>query len=150
MPHIRTSVRNAVIARLKTISGLKLVCSFGRTARSFQTNEIPVAVVRVNEVTAPVGKVRPRAISRDMSVVIDLIEAADDDVDTYLDDLSALVEQVLANPSDLGIGPLTDWRLSSTSSQNFALGDSVYGSLALTYAASVSTLEGNPTSNAHK
>ena len=150
MPHIRTQVRDAVVARLRTVDAFACVAPFGRAARNFQKNEIPAALVRVSENLSPVGKIRPRVVRRELTVTIDLLASlTSGDVDTALDDLSIPIEVVLADPSALGIGSLVEWRPVATAPGVFDLGEEVYGRLTITYACAVSTTEGVPTANIH-
>jgi hypothetical protein len=148
VPHVRTQIRDAVIARLRTVNALACVGPYGRTARPFQRNDVPAAIVRASETISPITKNRPRAMRRDLSITVTLLAALNaDDVDTVLDDLSVDVEIALADPTSFGVGHLVEWRLTSSELGSAAMGEDVYGSLTLTYVASITTVEGVPNSN---
>lgn len=149
MAHIRTQIRDAVVARLRTVDGLALAAGYGRTARGLQRNDVPAAFVRIAEVAAPAFK-SGRILRRSLSVAIDvLVSSLEDDIDTRLDDLAVKIEAALADQESLGVGALLEWQYAGATPGVVDVGEEIHGSLSLTYTCSVSTEAGKPSTNIH-
>ena len=150
MAHIRTRIRDAIVARLAADGAFALVAGYGRTARPLQSDDFPAAFVRITEVASPAFK-SGHILRRSLSVAIDILESSDvDDLDTRLDDLAVRVEAVLADGASLGVGPLLEWDYAGTTPGTVDLGEQIYGSATVNFSCSVSTERGKPSANAHQ
>jgi hypothetical protein len=94
MAHVRTQIRDAVVAALKAVPGLTGIVSMGRI---FTQQTAPAVIVyTVDEIgeLATVG--RPMLTSRELTVSIDVMsKAGEGQVDAEIDDLCVLIEGAL-------------------------------------------------------
>lgn len=152
MPHLRTQIRDAVIARLKAgVPGVDgRVHGRTRLLRQFQPHDIPTILVRVDEVAPTiVTRVPPRAMRRMLMVSVDALVAIEDDagdIDAALDDLGTDIEAALSKDS-FSPAAADDWRMAGATVGPMAGVDDTYAALSVTYACSLTAVEGDPTTS---
>lgn len=153
MSHIRTQIRDAVVARLRAAGGFGLVDARLRKLRSIQSDQFPLALVSVSDSAIPVGKNPPgqRPLQRQVIVHVQIHEIADvQELDERLDSLAVRVEETLSDPASLDFGKVLDWTYAGTSEPDEEEAKE-YGtsSLTVTYRGTVTTREGQPSQNIH-
>lgn len=151
MAHVRTQLRNAVIARLKTVSSVAIACSRLRLTRQVQGDEFPIAAVAVTEAGSPVGRGAPgqRPVRRDFSVRVQLATELAEGADDLLDAIAVDVEKALADPSGLGVGSLTDWAYVGTGDIDGDAAEAGLAVIALNWRCAMTTLDSDPETNLH-
>lgn len=150
MPHVKTQVRNGVKSRLSTLPSLAgRSHNASRQARSFQSNDFPLALVSTSEVASyPAGD---ETVQRNLVIAITLgVRDDEEDAEDLLDELSVEVEATLKLPSSVGVGKLMLWRYDGSSpiSQQPVM-DGVMLSQTMTYSCSVLTRRGVADQNLH-
>lgn len=153
MSHIRTQIRHAVVNRLRTAGSFGLVAPRLRVLRGIQSDQFPVALVSVSDSAITVGKNSPgqRPLQRQVIVSVQLVDIADvEELDGKLDDLAIKVEESLTDPTSLDFGKVLDWTYAGTSAAHEdeakEMGTS---SVTVTYRGTVTTREGQPSTNIH-
>jgi len=153
MSHIRTQIRNAVVAQLRAAGGFGVVDARLRVLRGIQSDQFPIALVSVADAGTAVGKNPPgqRPLQRQVIVSVQVHDIADvEELDEKLDDLAVKVEEALTEPSALGFGKVLDWTYAGTSAAHEdeakEMGTS---SVTVTYRGTVTTPEGKPSINIH-
>ena len=151
MAHVRTQLRNAVIARLSAVEALVLVCPASRFERVLQSDEFPVAGVAVIESASAVGRGSPgqRPLKRDYSVQISVGLELVDDAEAVFDGIAVEIEKALADPSGLGIGQVSDWQFGGAGEGSAKAADHGLFVAPMIYRCSLTTLDSAPETNMH-
>lgn len=153
MSHIRTEVRNAVVAKLRAAGGFGLVEPGLRILRGIQEDQYPIAFVSVSDAGMPVGKNPPGSRPLQRAIKVDVVVGSvndDVDLDEDLDSLAGRIETALSDPSTLGFGKVLDWSYVGTEMPS-AEKAAEYGFAAakVTFRGTVTTQEGQPSTNIH-
>lgn len=153
MSHIRQQIREAVIERLRASGEFGLVDEELRAGRDLQRDEFPLALVGVTDKTVSLGKgpAGTRRQTRQVTVVVRVGHQLDDlsTIHARLDDLTVVAEELLADPSQLGVGALLDWGYVETGVPDHAAYEAGYGVLPIVFSGTLTTLEGRPQANLH-
>ncbi|OHV83651.1 hypothetical protein [Rhizobium sp. LCM 4573] len=153
MSHIRTQLRDAVVARLRAGGDFGLVEPRLRMLRGVQSDLFPLAFVSVSDSAIPVGKNPPgqRPLQRQIVVNVQVLQIADvEELDEKLDALAAKVEETLTDPATLDFGKVLDWTYVGTSEPTeLEAEEQGTSSLRVTFRGIVTTKEGSPSTNIH-
>lgn len=154
MSHIRTTVRNAVVERLREVGGFGLVGPALRILRGFQDDHFPVAFVSVSDAGTPVGRNPPssRPLQRSLTVTISIGSIDDPErLDETLDALAAKVEVALSDPTTMTFGKVLDWSYVATEWPSPAdVEEYGFAVAKVVFRGTVTTPEGQPSVNQHQ
>lgn len=153
MSHIRTQIRNAVVAKLRADGGFGLVEPGLRILRGIQEDQYPIAFVSVSDAGMPVGKNPPgsRPLQRALRVDVVIGSVNDDvDLDEDLDTLAGKIEVSLSDPKVLGFGSVLDWSYVGTEPPSASKAEEFgFAAAKVTFRGTVTTQEGQPSTNIH-
>ncbi|WP_427145185.1 hypothetical protein [Rhizobium pisi] len=153
MSHIRTQLRDAVIERLRTSGAFALTATKLRRGLGFDRDQFPLATVAVTDKSDTVGRgqIGQRPQTRTMTVEV-RVALHLEDVDLMngkLDDLGVTVEQLLADPRELGVGSFKEWSYLGSADLDDGMAEFGFVELPMIFTGTLSTLEGNPSANLH-
>ena len=142
MSHARTQIRDAIFDILDTaISNVTIQKSRIYPIGSGKLPAILIYTRQENLQDSSLSK--PRIQFRNLSLIIDVIAKANNDLDQTLDDLAVQIEQALSNDTTLG-GLVKDTILQTTDIQYLDEGDKPHGIMLMTYGVTYAVQETAP------
>lgn len=145
--HPRKQIRDAIVSSLsgKTGAGAKV---YANRVRPWRGGNLPAIGVYLSSETADHEDSSPRHYLREADIVVEIVAAADGQLDDLLDAIALQVEAViLADPTmDATLGDLLeDLVMTGTETQLDKDGDTIIGKAAITFTATYRTLPPEPT-----
>lgn len=144
--HVRRSIREAAVAILAANVSAVEGRVYPSRVRGLQEHELPALIVATPAESVSYGSggpVRPRIQDRSVTLYVDVVAEAAEDVDDVIDDIAESVEAAMASDATLGLGA-KDLRLTGSQSTVVGDGPELRGVARLQYSVSVSTREGVP------
>ena len=142
MSHARTQIRDAIFDILDTaISNVTIQKSRIYPIGSGKLPAILIYTRQENLQDSSLSK--PRTQFRNLSLVIEVIAKANNDLDQTLDDLAVKIEEALSVDTSLG-GLVKDTVLQTTDIQYLEDGDKPHGVMMMTYAVIYAVQETAP------
>ena len=142
MSHARTQIRNAIFGILDTaIANITIQKSRIYPIGSGKLPAILIYTRQENLQDSSLSK--PRTQFRNLSLVIEVIAKANNDLDQTLDDLAVQIEEALFVDTSLG-GLVKDTILQTTDIQYLDEGDKPHGVMVMTYTITYAVQETTP------
>ena len=142
MSHARTQIRNAIFNILDTaINDATIIQS-----RIYPIGEgkLPAILIYTRQENLQDSSLsKPRTQFRNLSLVIEVIAKANNDLDQALDDLAVQIEEALSADTSLG-GLVKDTTLQTTDIQYLDEGDKPHGVMVMTYGVTYAVHETAP------
>ncbi|WVR18334.1 hypothetical protein y223_00054 [Bordetella phage PY223] len=138
MSATRKAIRNAIAAVLmnNTNAGGSV---FASRTRKIPASALPAILVYTRQETAEVFNESPRELERTLTVAIEVVARADDDLDDVLDDIGAQIERIISeNQTPGGASDILYTGAEITLTDE---GNNQHGGCVMTYDATYYTLD---------
>lgn len=139
MSSARKEIRNRVIELLSAANIVPTGRLFRNRMRSLETAELPAMLVYTFDEPVVKHAESPKEYERRLSLSVEIVGTASEDLDDLLDDLADRVEKVINDNYDLG-GLCRDIDLSNTESQYSDEGHKAAGAVRMTFIVTYYTL----------
>ncbi len=153
MAHVKTQVRNAVIAQLRAEFGADFVVPAIRLARGLQSHNLPLVAVTVSATKTGTDNNGPgeRIDRYDFTIGVRACVSADGaDPESDLETIDARIQKTLFDPSVLGIGGTINWRCGGQGDIDAQdIEDGFMLAATTTYTTGMLTMDSDPETNIH-